>query len=331
MHRITQLELHEREELFSETAFKMGTTPAIIEKDFWVVWTLDKIFTDNKLNKILMFKGGTSLSKVYNLIGRFSEDIDLILDWREVTQEDPSKEKGSKTKQVKFNEQVNEDPKTYIKERLLPHIEKLVGSICTCGIDEENSFNINISYPATFKDGYLRNEILLEIGPLASWLPYDSFAISPYVVDVFPTLFEQLSCQVNTILAKRTFWEKATILHQEAHRDESKPLPPRYSRHYYDIAIMAKSDVKNEALADLELLKQVIEFKNKFYPAAWAKFNDAKPGSFRLVPPESRIAELARDYKAMGNMIFGKKLLFDEIIKTLKELEEEINALENKA
>ncbi len=327
MNRVVLLEAHEREEIFGETASRMGTTPAIIEKDFWVVWALDKIFTDEMLNKILIFKGGTSLSKAFNLIGRFSEDIDLILDWREVTQEDPNKERDSKSKQVKFNEQINEEAKQYIKERLLPHIEKLIGPICTCRIDEENPFNINISYPATFKDGYLRNEILLEIGPLASWLPYDSFAISPYIVDVFPTLFDRLSCQVNTILAKRTFWEKATILHQEVNRSEEKPLPLRYSRHYYDLAIMAKANVKNEALADLELLKQVVEFKNKFYPASWAKFNDAKPGSFRLVPSKSRIAELARDYKAMENMIFGKKLLFDEIMDTLKTLENDINAL----
>lgn len=326
MNRIVLLEAEEREEIFGEAAFEMGTTPAIIEKDFWVVWTLDKIFADERLNKILMFKGGTSLSKAFNLIGRFSEDIDLILDWREVISEDPQKDKENKTKQVKFNEQINENAKSYIKEQLLPIMQTLLYPFCDCKIDD-NPFNIHISYPATFKDGYLRNEILLEIGPLASWLPYDSFAISPYIVDVFPTLFDRLSCQVNTILAKRTFWEKATILHQEVNRSEEKPLPLRYSRHYYDLAIMAKANVKNEALSDLELLRQVVEFKNKFYPASWAKFDDAKPGSFRLVPPESRIAELARDYKAMENMIFGKKLSFDEIMDTLKTLENDINAL----
>jgi len=80
MDKVAALSTEERKELFSETAVKMETTPAIIEKDFWVVWTLDKIFANERLNKILMFKGGTSLSKVFNLIGRFSEDIDLILD-----------------------------------------------------------------------------------------------------------------------------------------------------------------------------------------------------------------------------------------------------------
>ncbi|MEA2018808.1 MAG: nucleotidyl transferase AbiEii/AbiGii toxin family protein, partial [Campylobacterota bacterium] len=92
MNRIPQLSNEEREQLFSEAAVKIGATPSIIEKDFWVVWVLDKIFKHDKLNKILMFKGGTSLSKVFNLIGRFSEDIDLILDWREVTKDDPKED-----------------------------------------------------------------------------------------------------------------------------------------------------------------------------------------------------------------------------------------------
>lgn len=100
MDNIVKLSKDERQELFSETARQMHTTNAIVEKDFWVVWTLGKIFSEEKLNKILMFKGGTSLSKVFDLIGRFSEDIDLILDWNLVSQSDPN-DKRSKNKQDK--------------------------------------------------------------------------------------------------------------------------------------------------------------------------------------------------------------------------------------
>jgi predicted nucleotidyltransferase component of viral defense system len=107
MNKIAVLSSGERNELFSETAREMQTTEAIVEKDFWVVWTLDKIFADKRLGKVLKFKGGTSLSKVYDLIGRFSEDIDLILDWREVTGEDPY-ERRTKTQQSKFNDATNE-------------------------------------------------------------------------------------------------------------------------------------------------------------------------------------------------------------------------------
>jgi hypothetical protein len=327
MNKVALASSENRKELFSATAKKMNTTSAIIEKDFWVVWVLDKIFSDERLNKILMFKGGTSLSKVFDLIGRFSEDIDLILDWREVTKEDPKEARDSKTKQVKFNVQINEDAKAYIKDVLLPVITEIVSPLCTCTIDESDAFNINVTYPASFDDLYLRPQILLEIGPLASWLPYDSFEITPYAAQHFSKVFEKPKCSVNAIVAKRTFWEKATILHQEANREQEKPLPSRYSRHYYDVAVMAKSAVKNEAIKDLELLKTVVEFKKKFYPAAWAKFDDATPDSLKLLPPSFRVEELRKDYKAMEHMIFDKYLEFDEIVEILKALEDEINSL----
>ena len=294
MNKVALASSENRKELFSATAKKMNTTSAIIEKDFWVVWVLDKIFSDERLNKILMFKGGTSLSKVFDLIGRFSEDIDLILDWREVTKEDPKEARDSKTKQVKFNVQINEDAKAYIKDVLLPVITEIVSPLCTCTIDESDAFNINVTYPASFDDLYLRPQILLEIGPLASWLPYDSFEITPYAAQHFSKVFEKPKCSVNAIVAKRTFWEKATILHQEANRVQDK------------------------------LLKTVVEFKKKFYPAAWAKFDDAKPGSLKLLPPSFRIEELRKDYKAMEHMIFDKYLEFDVIIDTLRILEEMI-------
>ena len=91
---------------------------------------------------------------------------------------------------------------------------------------------------------------------------------------------------------------------------------------------MARSFVKDEALADLELLEQVVEFKKKFYPAAWAKFEEAKPGTLRLLPEDFRMEALAKDYKAMGHMIFDKQLSFEEIMETLAALEDEINAMD---
>ena len=224
MNKIANLPKQQRSELFSETVTLMKTTNAIVEKDFWVVWTLNKIFSDDRLNKILMFKGGTSLSKVFNLIGRFSEDIDLILDWRLVSNENPLNEQESKNKQVKFNEQINENAKEYIQNELLPIISQNLSPLCTCSMAEDG-FSINVRYPNAFDDNYLRPEILLEIGPLASWLPSDSFEISSFAAQKFPQVFEQPICIVHTIVAKRTFWEKATILHHEANRPIDSAMP----------------------------------------------------------------------------------------------------------
>lgn len=326
MNKIALLPTQRRNELFRETAQMMHTTEAIVEKDFWVVWTLDKIFADAHLGKILKFKGGTSLSKVYDLIGRFSEDIDLILDWREVISDDPYKER-SNNKQNEFNEKTKETAQIYIRDELLPSISQLLSPTCICAIDADDPHSINITYPAAFEDMYLRPQILLEIGPLASWTPSDIFEISSFAAQKFSKVFEQPSCRVDTILAERTFWEKATILHQEANRTADKLLPSRHARHYYDLAMMARSSVKAKAFARLDLLEAVVQFKQRFYRSPWAKYEEAKVGTLKLLPPEFRYTELEKDYTAMENMIFEKLLSFEEIFETLEALEHEINNL----
>lgn len=328
MDKVAHLSQRERSDLFGETATAMRTTPAIVEKDFWVVWVLSRVFANVELARILKFKGGTSLSKVFGLIGRFSEDIDLILDWREVVKEDPLTER-SKSQQSKFNVATNAEAITYIDNVLLPQVKECLGELCTCSIDAVNPHAINIRYPAAFSDTYLRPEILLEIGPLASWLPSGIFEVQPYAAIHFADLFEKPSCDVPTILAERTFWEKATILHQEAHRAADKPMPLRYSRHYYDLARMAMTDVKAKALANLGMLAAVVEFKQKFYPSVWAQYELAKPPTLKLIPPEARTSELAKDYQAMQTMIFDQLLSFEEVMQTLENLEQEMNALGN--
>jgi hypothetical protein len=135
--------------------------------------------------------------------------------------------------------------------------------------------------------------------------------------------FNLKKIRVRAIEGKRTFWEKATILHQEAHRPEDKLQPARYSRHYYDLAMLADTEIKTSALSDLHLLKEVIDFKKKFYPVRWAHYETAIPGSFKLIPPERIKQLLIRDYREMQDMIFGKKISLSEIFKTLRELEEQ--------
>ena len=326
MNSVAQLPEKERGQIFTETARRMNSSASVVEKDFWVVWVLDKLFSHSNLKSILQFKGGTSLSKIFNLIQRFSEDIDLILDWREVTQEDPYQQR-SKTQQDIFNKTTNEAAKAYIKSNLLAIVTDVLSPVCECKLDSNDSFIIHVKYPTSYPDGYLRPEILLEIGPLASWKPSDSYTIRSYAAEFYPELFSNPECHVQAIVAKRTFWEKATILHQEAHRALEKPLPSRYSRHYYDMAMLAKSEIRKEALSDLALLQEVVEFKNRFYPSNWARYDLAKPKTFKLIPSDERIKELKKDYTAMQEMIFGQIPIFTEIMDTLSELESTVNKI----
>lgn len=324
MDRVARLPASERSALFAETAAGLKTTPAVVEKDFWVTWVLDRLFGDAELARLLMFKGGTSLSKVYRLIERFSEDIDMILDWRVLSGADPLAER-SKAKQEKLNAAIDEQAQVVIGGELLARVIAALGDVCQCAVEETDPHVISIRYPAAFPDRYLRPELRLEIGPLAAWLPYEEKTITSYAAEAFPRVFVRRECAVRVIKAERTFWEKATILHHEAYRPESNPQPPRYSRHYYDLARMAAAPVKADALANLALLADVVAFKKRFYPRAWARYDLALPGSLRLVPEGHVLATVEADYRAMTNMIFGTVPTFGEIMASLRALEDEVN------
>jgi len=317
-----------RYELFALTAERRGMrSGAIAEKDFWVTWVLGRLFASPFLGDRILFKGGTSLSKVFGLIERFSEDIDLILDWNEVVAGDPNAER-SKTKQDQFNKAVPASSRKYIQNVFLPEVERLIEGICSASIEEGAPDVINIRYPTGFGDAYLRPEIRLEIGPLAQWIPNARYRVTSYAADAFPDLFDQPSCEVRAIKAERTFWEKATILHQEAYRPEGSPFPARYFRHYYDLSMMAEDPhTRRSALDALDLLSSVVAFKMKFYPRGWARYDLAKPGTLRFLPPERSMDALRGDYAAMREMVFGRYPEFDDIVATLEGLQAEINGM----
>ena len=324
MHKIARLPETERTELFRETAAQKGMTPAIAEKDFWVTCVLERIFSDATLSSILIFKGGTSLSKVYGVIERFSEDIDLILDWNLLTSKDPKEERSRRQQEI-LNKEINKKAKEYIATTLVKALQKQVGDICSVAIDENDGYVINVRYPSSFDETYLRPEIRLEIGPLAEWMPNEKHNVISYAAEVFPKLFEHSSCEVPTILAERTFWEKATILHHEANRPEGSLQPKRYSRHYYDLAMMAETPIKSRALERFDLLEHVVAFKKRFYPRGWADYDAAKPGTLKLLPSNEIEKTLRKDYKDMRTMIYGNYPDFDAILETLKNIENEIN------
>jgi hypothetical protein len=324
----------DRRDLFTEAAGRLGMNPAVVEKDFWVCWILKRLFSEPGLQNQMVFKGGTSLSKVYGLIDRFSEDIDLILDWRllgygigEVTGRENAV--VSRTRQSRFNEEMNAKAAEYIRETLVGQLGQLFAGVphIAAEIDQNDPHTVNVGYPAAFSADYIRPQVRLEIGPLASWVPSSKRTIRPYAAEAFPQVFVDPTCVVVAIDAERTFWEKATILHQEAHR--AAAIPPRYSRHYYDLYKLAKSAVKKSALLDLALLKDVVEFKERFYYTSWARYDLARPGTFRLVPPASLISALERDYRAMREMFYREPPEFAAIIDGLALLESEINDLKS--
>jgi hypothetical protein len=304
---------------------KKTMPPEILEKDFWVCWVLGRLYGSPEMARKILFKGGTSLSKVFGLIERFSEDVDLILDWHEVTNEDPAAER-SVTKQVAFNKALMAEAHRYLREMFLLEVKALLAGVCDAVI-EDNPEVVTIRYPASFPSNYLKPEIRLEVGPLAAWVPNAEYEIRPYAAEAVPTAFVRPACRVRAIKAERTFWETITILHHEAHRPVESPQPVGYSRHYYDVFRMKGTQVKADAFADLELLRAVAAFKDKFYHRGWAQYDLAKPGTMKLVPLQHVMKAVARDYDGMRLMIFGERPPFEEMMAGLQRLEGEINAL----
>lgn len=326
MDKVANLSSNQRKELFQQTAAKMPwfSEPAI-EKDFWVCWMLKKLFNSN-IKDAIIFKGGTSLSKIFHLIQRFSEDIDLILNWKGNTVGDPLKPR-SHTSQEKFNNDLDIWSGNFVQRVILPEVQRVCSGICEAQISQDNPEHIVVTYPKSFEDQYLRPQILLEIGAKAAWVPHGSYIIQPYAAEAFPLIFDSSEAVIKATTPERSFWEKITILHAEAHRPSNSSIRERYSRHYYDTVMIARSPVKQKAFSDLQLLKNVAEFKEKFYYAGWANYKDAKPGSIKLLPPPHSMDALRRDYSKMQEMIYGDTVSFDEILEALKQLEEEINHL----
>ena len=193
-------------------------------------------------------------------------------------------------------------------------------------INDDELQTICFAYPRIFDDRAIVSVVRVEIGALAAWTPTQTTAITSYAAECYPETFATPSTSVLTVMAERTFWEKVTILHKEAFRTNGK-FPSRYSRHYYDLYCMDQSPVKTRAYADLHLLEQVVAFKGRFYPTNTARYDLARPGTMRLMPPEECLSILEEDYEHMKNMIFSEKRSFDEIMDTLKRMEAEINAL----
>jgi Nucleotidyl transferase AbiEii toxin, Type IV TA system len=326
IEQIAALDAIERANIFRATAAEVNISEAAIEKDFWVCWALHRIFSDTELSKQLLFKGGTSLSKCYGLIKRFSEDIDLILDWELLTKEDPYLER-SNTQQDRFNKKMEVDARAYVQSQLIGQFNDRMSDNCTfqAATAAGKPRSIMMSYPRAFTSTYIKPEIELEIGPMSGMTPNSSVAIKPYCHAIVENVFGATELTVRAIEAKKTFWDKITILHTEAHRPEDKGQPVRYSRHYYDIYQMLNSEVVEEAMADLPLLAEVVAFKHKFYPQGWANYEGAKVGTFRLIPEQFRIDSLRADYAQMKEMIFGDYPDFDSILQAVTAFQNRLN------
>ena len=326
----------DRRAYFEQSAQRRGLSPVIIEKDFWVCWMLTILF-DSRFGDHLVFKGGTSLSKVFCAINRFSEDIDLSLSPEylhldDVT--DPAALSGSQAE--KWMNAAQEACASAVKQDVCPELERAVSGVLgrateawlTYEFDEATKSPVVLfRYPTTQAPGfdYLRRSVRLEFGSLSDQRPIGRHPVLPWIVEEFPDVLQDWRCEVVCLDLQRTFWEKATILHVEHHRPADKPTPDRFSRHYADTAALATHSDAAGVVDRVDLRDRVVAWKSRFFRSGWARYDLARPGSFRLVPPAAREGKLRVDYNEMRDMYLSDPVDFDQVLETLGRVEARIN------
>lgn len=340
MNRIATLPEAERTSVFEETATRRNIAAPIVEKDFWVCWMLALLFKNRKWGEILLFKGGTALSKVYGLIHRFSEDIDLSISPSELgVSEDEVEAIKSRHKRDDWMHSLEKSCKQWVTDVLQPELEQVITLVLgppTKGntwlefeIDESTrSPSLLFHYVSPLPTGteYVKRWVKLEFGSLTDQRPTERHTVQPWLVDVLIGDTADMQCEVVALQPERAFWEKATILHAEYHRAPDSSTPGRYARHYSDVAAMATAPAVTRALENTDMRCRVVDWKKRFFARAWARYDLAQPGTFRLVPPDSRRAELTRDYLAMRQMFFDDTPpTFDSVLGVLSDLEARIN------
>ena len=342
----------ERLAFINEAAARRNLAPIIIEKDFWVCWTLRRLVQSPEVQGHFTFKGGTSLSKAYGIIERFSEDIDLTIarDAPVICEIAPPMEEGiGSNERERRSKALKAAAQAYIETHALPHITAAIanalgthdGWVTVLDPDDKDRQTILFQYPKLLaygtgygkggygvgeygdgEAGYIKPRIKLEFGARGETEPSELRPITPYIAEIFAGELPDAVTQVPTLSVLRTFWEKVKILHALHHGTK---LLPAMSRHYYDTAMLASKGVDDAALGEPDLLAKVVRNKSLMFADRKASYETAHIGTLQLMPDAERHNELRVDYQAMADMFMVTPPTFEELMAILATLEAKFN------
>ena len=337
MDSVVKMAPEERRLAFIQAEERLGLQAASIEKDFWVCWTLRELARLPDLGGHLTFKGGTSLSKAWKLIDRFSEDIDLVVD-RDTLGfgGDASPERApSNAQRKKRLGGLIAACRSWVQERLQPaftdRIAERVSGPHSVKPDPDDADGqcLLFEYPGAFREaeaGYVRPLVKIELGARSDDWPSASHSFTPYLAEALPDIVPDATVSFRTLAAERTFWEKAMLLHEETFRPADKPRAIRMARHYYDLWCLISRGVAEKAAVEEELFKRVAEHRQAFFRWSWVDYDTLRRGSLRLLPPEAQVTAWRHDYEAMaGSMFFGEVPTFEDVLKVVGEFAHRFN------
>lgn len=339
MQRFLLLSAADQRLSFTQTAERRGLVASSVEKDFWVCWTLGQLFSLPGLASHLTFKGGTSLSKAWGLIDRFSEDIDLTIartvlgfGGESSPERAPSgKQRAKRLKALKAacRAYVEGPVKQALEERTVAVLGNN-GWTLTLDADDPDGQTLLFNYPSHFQvlEGrYVAPTVKIEFGARADPWPTEARVIRPIVAEVLPQAFVNAGYPVQALLPKRTFWEKAMLLHEETFRPANKPRRARMARHYYDLHRLIEQGVGEDASNDTELFAQAAQHRQVFFAQSWVDYTTLKPGTLRLAPLPEQEASWREDYAAMQREMFSvAPPTFAAILATIGAFETQFNA-----
>ena len=336
------LSREDQRDVFDAAARRLDTLSSHVEKDFWVCLVLDALY--DRLpdgHPRLIFKGGTSLSKGFQLIERFSEDIDLVVPRRGLGFDgarDPAAPALSNKRRKTLLGELGAACSNYALGDLAAALAELAGGFGSgCGVrpdrDDASRQTLLVEYRSLYpgrETTYVTPRVKIEAGARSALDPSATCTVIPYVADELRSLSFSVD-GVRVLAPERTYWEKALILHGVycGYRDQARQPADRHrvARHYYDVAMITATDCGRAALSRLDLLDAVRDHNLLMFRQAWKRFEEAVAGLVRLVPQPKLHPLIDRDYRAMEGMILGEAPDFTWIIEQLQRAEDAVNAV----
>lgn len=329
----------ERLDLFLGTSARMGTAVQNVEKDFWVCWTLDALFNGLEPGgPRLLFKGGTSLSKAFGLIPRFSEDIDITVFRGDLGQdvEVEALDGLSGKQRRKRLDAIREACQAYLHGQLTEQLHAIAAKHIgrdryRLDIDPEDKDRqtLLLSYPAvTERLEYIHSAVKIESGAKSALDPHIAASVAPYIAQDVADLNLRVP-NITTVRPERTLWDKIVILHGLRQwferRGELKQGGQRISRHYHDVYRLMQNAESRTWITDRTLGANCVLHARLFFGSPDLGLETAQPGTFTLQPTPAMRDALARDYQAMIGMVFGQAPSLDEVLEGVAAVERTIN------
>ena len=313
-----------------------GISAKAIEKDWWVTLSLKLLF-NSPYARHFAFKGGTSLSKGWQLIDRFSEDIDISLSSEAVNIEYAEKPSKTFVEQLRragcfftYNE-LMEALKAEFRNSQVPEIlYSIEAESVRSDMPDTDPQTLYVNFISLFDPKpYLPDRVKIEFSVRSLKEPSIKRGMRSLLVTHFPNEnYIEENCEILTIQPQRTLIEKMLLLHEEYNRDErGKMRTDRMSRHYYDLFQLGRQDFSSATLKDNDFIEEIIEHRKYYSRLKRFDYSTLKRGSIRIIPSDDVLKALEQDYEIMrAEMIYGHPPTFEEIIQSMKNLQDEINS-----